>query len=125
MGGVKLIRYVNGKRKCGKDDSSGVITRLSWKAADGCAGDVRDQHGWGGKVPRGKLMPLKDLATAAGIPHNIPERRGVHKKAKPAHTGGSSEGTGGSSDYVAKEYEYGGANKDDSDCDGDGDGDGD
>jgi hypothetical protein len=68
----KLQKFVNGYRKCGKDDSSGIVTELrmtcSKKAGKGQGWvDVRDQYDWGGGCPGDKAAPLMDLARKACV----------------------------------------------------------
>jgi len=66
----KLIKHVNGKRKVGKDDNTGVVTKLYFAPPR----DVRDQFGWGGIVPAEKFSELVEIANLARVPHYLPPR---------------------------------------------------
>lgn len=77
----QLIQYVNGQRKAGEHDTSGVVTGLMWSAEgsrEGTEGFIGDQYGWGAEIPAGHLEPLRRLADRAGVEHNIPSVRHAH-----------------------------------------------
>ncbi|CAE8621229.1 unnamed protein product [Polarella glacialis] len=62
----RLIKYVNGLRLCGADDSTGVITQLF--VSGGLVGNrIDDQYSWGGGVPDVVLETLSALAERAGV----------------------------------------------------------
>eukprot|EP00928_Gymnodinium_smaydae_P043318 TRINITY_DN2904_c0_g1_i1.p1 TRINITY_DN2904_c0_g1~~TRINITY_DN2904_c0_g1_i1.p1 ORF type:complete len:662 (+),score=83.96 TRINITY_DN2904_c0_g1_i1:32-1987(+) len=64
----QLIKYVNGSRKSGSRDSSGIVTRIRWTRPL----RIDDQYGWGGDVPNEQVLhQVANLADRAGIPHNI------------------------------------------------------
>jgi len=71
--GRNLIKYVNGRRKVGSEDNSGVITRLRYER--GQPADVRDQHLWGSRdVPLDVVTKLKEMADSLGVPNNLPHQ---------------------------------------------------
>lgn len=70
--GGQLVMLVNGSRRAGPMDTSGIVTSLAWTPRPGWGGNVRTQRRFGGSVPEPSLEPLRLLADASGIPHNIP-----------------------------------------------------
>jgi len=71
--GTQLVMSVNRQRRAGpSDDTSGVVNRLTWRQKSGWGGDVRDQYGIGGAIPKDQLHPLKNLAIKARVENNIP-----------------------------------------------------
>ena len=74
--GGKLIKYVNGKRLVGENDSSGVVTQIKFTSP----ADIRDQHGWGcadlhagsADDPADIIQGIMTLADSVAVSHNIP-----------------------------------------------------
>ena len=64
----KLIKSVNGTKKCGKDDFSGHVTKLKYEPE---RDRINDQYGWGGTIPKSLVQQLRSLAVRAGVDHNI------------------------------------------------------
>jgi hypothetical protein len=66
----KLIMYVNGSKQVGKDDTSGIVTQIKFKAPD----LVRDQYGWGSACSMDVIQKLKAMADRIGVPNNLPNQ---------------------------------------------------
>jgi len=69
----QLIKFVNGRRQCGDEDLTGLVTELRWTPRSGWGGNIFDQHGWGGGIPEPQLEPLRVLANRVGVEHSIPD----------------------------------------------------
>lgn len=69
----KLVKYVNGIKKVGRSDSSGIVTRLrlSGIPRGPWGGRLDDQEGWGGLISAESLTSLRALAGRAGVPIDL------------------------------------------------------
>jgi len=66
-----LIKYVNGAKRVGPSDHSGVVTRLQYMP--GNPHEVRDQHGWGSDdFPQNVVATLKVMADSVSVRNNLP-----------------------------------------------------
>lgn len=68
----RLIMFVNGQKRAGENDTSGLVSQLSWVPQDGGGGIITTQHGYGGYILDKHLPSLKSMATTAGVTNNIP-----------------------------------------------------
>lgn len=66
--GGQLLRFANGQLRCGRDDSTGVITKLTWSTGN----RIVDQYDCGCVCPGHIVGSLRYMADKAGIPHNLP-----------------------------------------------------
>mmetsp|Transcript_36579 Transcript_36579/g.117570 ORF Transcript_36579/g.117570 Transcript_36579/m.117570 type:complete len:822 (+) Transcript_36579:126-2591(+) len=107
-----LIKYVNGERRVGSDDRSGIVTRL--RASHGLR--VDDQGGWGGQTTREVMEQLAVLADRAGVPHNILVEAGGG--LEPSDSSSSDDDSAGIADSVpGMGYFMDGSGSDDSNFD--------
>jgi hypothetical protein len=75
----KLIRYVNGRKLVGENDSSGVVEKLTYQPSRPAS--VRDQYGWGSEdFPLKVVSELKVLADSLGVPNNLPKANSEPEK---------------------------------------------
>jgi hypothetical protein len=66
-----LIMYVNGEKRAGQHDTTGIVTEL-WYSSGMPAG-IRTQHGWGsGDVPVDVVEKLRQVASKLGLANNLP-----------------------------------------------------
>jgi serine/threonine protein kinase len=71
----KLIRYVNGRKLVGENDSSGIVESLTYQPSRPAS--VRDQYGWGSEdFPLKVVSELRYLADSVGVPNNLPKANG-------------------------------------------------
>jgi len=64
----RLIKYVNGLRKVGENDTSGVVTKLYYSPPR----LIEDQCYWGGNAPVSVFNDLAALADFARVRHYLP-----------------------------------------------------
>ena len=119
-----LLKYVNGKKRSGGDDTTGVVRGLSIKMVhvdrqgQPDRYDVRDHAAWGGNdVPVHVVRALRSMAQQAGIPVADPEADAKARKevtempleVRQAMVASLPDGRWGAMSWVERLHALGGA----------------